>query len=73
MAVGANSGVEFEAGEVMRIERSRLMLLGLQPSEIDLMLDEDKWDVLEIHAAEQRAQAQAARNANQHAALRGRR
>ena len=37
------------------------------------MTDEERWDVMEIHAAQQRAQAQAQRNANQQAALRGRR
>ena len=49
------------------------MLLGVQPSEIDRMTGEDKWDIMEIHAAQQRVQAQAVRNANQQAAMRGRR
>ena len=57
----------------MRAERARLVLLGLQPSEIERMTDVDKWDVLEIHAAQQRVRANAITSANQQAAMRGRR
>lgn len=72
LAVGSDGAVEFEADEVARIERARLVLLGIQPSEVDRMTGEERWDVLEIHAAEARARKAAQDNALALARMRGR-
>ena len=48
------------------------MLLGVQPSEIDRMTLDETLDILNIHAAEQRARAEAQRNASRLAMMMGR-
>lgn len=54
MAANAPQSVAFEQDEIERLERAELILLGVQPSEIDRMTPDDRWDVLEIHLAQQK-------------------
>ena len=52
MALTVSGMVSFEPGEIERIERMRLVRLGVRPDEIDDMNVFDKTDLLELSAVE---------------------
>jgi hypothetical protein len=54
MAAYAPHSIRFEPDEVERLERAELILLGVQPSEVDRMTPDERWDVLEIYLAQQK-------------------
>lgn len=50
--------VNFDGEEIDRIQRAQLILnCHIQPSEIDAMSDEEKWDVLAIWEAQEALKA----------------
>lgn len=55
MAANAPQSVRFDPDEIDRIERAELVVLvGVQPSEIDRMTPEERWDALEIYLAREK-------------------
>lgn len=53
--------VKFYPDEIRRIEDVELILLGIQPSELERMSPQQRYDVLELHAKKQEIQAERMR------------
>lgn len=53
--------VKFYPDEIRRIEDVELILLGIQPSELERMSPQMRYDVLELHAKKQEIMAERMR------------